>query len=51
MLKLPLSSKRASEETVKVLVSIGALYVDEKGIHASEPGIYTAKENIPANGR
>lgn len=37
--------KRAEEATIKVLVAIGALYVDDTGIHASEPGIYANKES------
>ena len=27
------------------LVAIGALYVDDTGIHASEPGTYSNKES------
>mgnify|MGYP004455652759 CR=1 FL=1 len=37
--------KRASEATIKVLVAIGALYVDDTGIHASEPGIYPKEKS------
>lgn len=40
MLKIPFGTERASESMVKFLLSIGALYTDETGIHASEPGIY-----------
>lgn len=40
MIKLPCGTERASEETVKVLIAIGVLYVDENGIRANEPGIY-----------
>lgn len=37
--------KRASEVTIMALVAIGALYVDDTGIHASEPGTYSNKES------
>ena len=37
--------KRASEATIMALVAIGALYVDDTGIHASEPGTYSNKES------
>lgn len=47
MIKLPYGMKMASESTVNALISIGALYVDETGIHANEPGIYPKKEKIP----
>lgn len=40
MLKIPIGTERASESMVKFLLSIGALYADENGIHASKPGIY-----------
>lgn len=40
MLKIPFEMERASESMVEFLLSIGALYVDENGIHANEPGIY-----------
>ena len=43
MLKIPFGTERASESMVEFLLSIGALYVDESGIHASEPGIYKIK--------
>lgn len=32
--------KRASVETIMWLVSTGALYINETGIHANEEGIY-----------
>lgn len=47
MIKLPLEMKKASRKTVRYLIGIGALYVDEAGIHANEPGIYPKKEEIP----
>lgn len=37
--------KRASEVTIMALVAIGALYVDDTGIHASEPGIYSKEKS------
>lgn len=37
--------RRASEATIKALIAIGALYVDDTGIHASEPGIYSKEES------
>ena len=37
--------KRAEESTIKALIVIGALYVDDTGIHASEPGTYSNKES------
>lgn len=43
MLKIPFGTERASESMVKLLLSIDALYTDENGIHASEPGIYKLK--------
>lgn len=43
MLKIPFGTERASEIMVKFLLSIGALFTDETGIHASEPGIYKIK--------
>lgn len=47
MISLPLGENRASDDVVNVLVSIGALYKDETGIHANGPGIYPKKEEIP----
>lgn len=47
MISLPLGENKASDDVVNVLVSIGALYKDETGIHANEPGIYPKKEEIP----
>lgn len=44
MLKIPFGTETASESMVEFLLSIGALYVDENGIHASEPGIYRKEE-------
>lgn len=46
MIILPQGTIRASESTIKALINIGALYLDETGIHASEPGIYP-KQEIP----
>lgn len=40
MLKIPFGTETASESMVEFLLSISALYTDETGIHASEPGIY-----------
>lgn len=47
MIKIPFGAGQASEETVKYLMEIGAIYADETGIHANEPGIYPKKEEIP----
>lgn len=44
MIKLPTGTATASEEIVKVLVEIGALYMDETGVHASNAGIYPKKK-------
>lgn len=38
--QLACSFPQASKETINALISIGALYVDETGIHSSDPGIY-----------
>ena len=46
-MKLSVRAERASENTIKSLMAIGALYVDETGIHASEPGIYPRQRKIP----
>ena len=35
---------RADEATINNLVEIGALYIDDTGIHASAPGIYQKKK-------
>lgn len=32
---------RANEATIQKLVEIGALYIDETGIHAGTPGVYS----------
>lgn len=37
--------KRADGVIIKALVAIGALYVDDTGIHASEPGIYPKEKS------
>lgn len=47
MIKNPFGTKRANKSIIKALMLIGALYVDETGIHANEPGIYPKKEKIP----
>lgn len=47
MLKIPFGTERASECMVNFLLSIGALFTDETGIHASEPGIYPKQSKIP----
>lgn len=47
MIQLPLGEHMASEDIIKFLISTGALYVDEDGIHASKPGVYPKKEEIP----
>lgn len=44
MLRIPYATERASENMVEFLLSIGALYTDEIGIHASEPGIYRKED-------
>lgn len=44
MLKIPFGIERASESMVEFLLSIGALFTDENGIHASEPGIYRRED-------
>ncbi len=51
MIKLPLGVTRASEKTIKILIEIGALYIDDTGIHANEPGMYPKKEEIPDTDR
>ena len=47
MIKLPAGMKQVSNYVVSLLIAIGALYVDETGIHANEPGVYPKKEEIP----
>lgn len=47
MIKLPSEMKKASRKTVRYLMGIGALHMDETGIHANEPGIYPKKQEIP----
>lgn len=47
MIQLPFGNNMASEGTIKELISMGVLYIDEDGIHANEPGIYPKKEEIP----
>lgn len=47
MIKLPKWVKKSNGKTVKYLIRIGALCVDDTGIHANEPGIYPKKEEIP----
>ena len=37
--------KRVDESTVKALIAIGALYVDDTGIHANESGIYPKEKS------
>lgn len=43
MIKLPFNVSKASAETIIKLMVIGALQVGEKGIKASEPGVYPKK--------
>lgn len=38
---------KVNKKVMKYLIKIGALYVDETGIHANNPGIYPKKEQIP----
>ena len=33
--------KRADEAIIQKLVEIGALYIDDTGIHAGTPGVYS----------
>lgn len=40
-----IDAERASEATIKALVAIGALYVDDTGIHAGEPGVYPKEKS------
>lgn len=47
MIWLSFGNNRASENMIKTLVSTGALYIDETGIHANEPGIYPRQQEIP----
>lgn len=47
MLKIPFGIERASERMVKFLLFIGALHIDETGIHANDPGMYPKKIKIP----
>ncbi len=49
MIKLPIGTEQASESTIKSLIDIGALYVDEAGLHANKQGIYSKTEKIPAD--
>lgn len=49
MIELPIGATKASKETVNTLLSIGALYKDDTGIHANKDGEYRVKENIPAD--
>ena len=42
------TAKIPDTDLTKYLIKIGALYVDKNGIHASKPGVYPKKENIPA---
>lgn len=35
-IKLPFNVKKASEETIKTLIQLGFLYVDENGVHVVE---------------
>lgn len=51
MMKAICEIKRASEEVINALIAMGALYVDETGIHAGEPGVYPKTRNIPASDR
>lgn len=46
MIKLPYGTERTREETIKMLVSIGALYIDENGLHASDPGVYPKRKGL-----
>lgn len=41
------TSKILNASLARYLTEIGALYVDETGIHANEPGIYPKKQEIP----
>lgn len=49
MIKLLVRAEAASENAIKALVNVGALYVNETGIHASDPGAYPKKGSIPAD--
>lgn len=35
-IKIPFNTTKASEETVKSLIALGYLYVDENGLHVTE---------------
>lgn len=39
--QLECSFPQASKETINALITIGAIYVDKTGIHASNPGVYS----------
>ena len=44
---LEINAPRADELTVKTLIALGVLYINESGIHTNEPGIYPKpKENL-----
>lgn len=47
MINLPMGDEKADDSTINFLIGIGALYVDETGIHANETGIYSKQEKIP----
>lgn len=47
MINLPMGYERANDSMINFLITIGALYVDETGIHANGIGIYSKKEEIP----
>lgn len=47
MIKTPIKTIKATKKTINTVIAIGALYVDESGIHANEPGIYPKQEKIP----
>lgn len=47
MINLPMKYEKANDSTINFLIGIGALYVDETGIHANGIGVYSKKEKIP----
>lgn len=40
-------TQKARECLIQSLAKINALYIDETGIHANEPGIYPRQKEIP----
>lgn len=41
---------RADKDTIEALIGIGALFVDEEGVHCSAPGVYRIEDGIDERG-